>query len=503
MIKNQTDYFDIDDVKSNLKKHAIRSGAVTVIARAANFLIHTGTTMILARILVPEDFGLFVMATALVGFLTIFMDLGLTDAVIQDGSISHQQISNLFWINVGIALIIVVLTCAAAPLIAWFYSEPRLLKITIVWSLYLFVGALSTQHIALLKRQMLFFDISIIEIAAMLIGSVIAVIMAFYGWDYWSLVFRQIFIGAFTALGAWVICKWRPRLPSRKADVGSLLRFGRNATGSYIVGYFSVNLDKILIGIYYGARQLGFYHKAYYLFVLPATQLSDALRNVATSTLSKIRNNPSQFINYYLKAVSLISFIGMPVSFFMMAEGRDVVLLMLGPQWEPSVRIFQVLAAGTGIWMIYSTRYWLHASLGRSDRLIRWSILDSIVVALAVVAGLRFGPIGIAVSYTIALYILAALGIRYAGQPIGLKLREVFSAVWINFTAALLAGLIIWQFSDYVAFDWNRLTRLSVVFPFYCFSYLLLTIIFNRSIEHIKSVLGLVKEIIPGRAAAL
>lgn len=232
------DYFNIQDLKSDLKKHAIRGGGITVFSRGVIFIIQTISTVILARILSPEEFGLFVMVTAVVGFLTIFMDFGLTDAIIQKSEINHHEINNLFWINIAVVLIIITIAMILSPLIAWFYSEPRLIKITILWSSYLLFGALSSQHISLLKRRMQFLEISIIEIISIFISSIFAIIMALNGWSYYSLVFRQVFIGVSIAIGAWFVCKWRPGLPSRKTNVRPILLFGRNATGSFLMSYF-------------------------------------------------------------------------------------------------------------------------------------------------------------------------------------------------------------------------------------------------------------------------
>lgn len=311
------DYFNVDDLKGGLKKHAIRGGGITIVSRTADFIIQTITVMILARILTPEEFGLVAMVMALSGFLAIFADLGLTDATIQTSDINHNQISALFWINVIVTGAIVLIAIALSPLVAWFYSEPRLTNIMIMSSTYLFLAALSTQHIALLKRRMLFFKISINEIIARLISSILAIILALYGWSYWSLVLREVSLGVCMTVGAWVLCRWLPGWPSHRKDIESMLKFGRNTIGAFITGYFSRNLDKILIGWRYGANQLGYYHRAYYLFVLPTTQSTEALKNVATSTLSKLRSEPTKYHSYYLKAVSVLSFIGMPISFFL------------------------------------------------------------------------------------------------------------------------------------------------------------------------------------------
>ena len=123
--------FDAEHVKGEIKGRAVRGGAVTMLGQGAQFVIQTVSTVILARLLTPADFGLVAMVTALTGFMTVLKDFGLSAATIQKDKITHEQISTLFWINVGVGAIICLITSASAPAIAWFYGEPRLKLITL------------------------------------------------------------------------------------------------------------------------------------------------------------------------------------------------------------------------------------------------------------------------------------------------------------------------------------------------------------------------------------
>lgn len=494
--KKEINYFRTQDLRGDLKKHAIQGGGITVLSRAAIFIIQMITTMVLARILSPEEFGLVAMVMALSGFTVIFIDLGLTDATIQTSNITHKQISNLFWINVAVTLIVVIIIMSISPLVAWFYSDQRLINITIVWSTYLFLSALSAQHISLLKRRMLFLQVSANEIVAILISSLIAISMALHGFGYWALVFRQISFVACGTIGAWILCRWCPGVPFLRSNIQSMIEFGRNATGSFIIGYFARNLDKILIGWRHGASELGYYHRAYYLFVLPTTQLTEALKNVATSTLSKLRREPARYQGYYTKALSLMAFIGMPISFFFLIESEDLILLFFGSQWERSIDIFKILAAGTGVWVLYSTKYWLHASLGRSDRLIRWGIIDFFVTAAAIGVGLKYGPKGVALAYTGAIYLLVCPGLIYAGKPIGLKLRSILAVTMRYFLSALIAGGICWHIVRSVTTDYDHIERLILSAFLYTIVYLFLVLAFYRSMEPFTNFLTVFKRIV-------
>ena len=217
-------YFSTDHLKEDLKKHAIRGGGISIFSRTASYAIQLGGTIVLARLLTPGDFGLVAMVTAITGFFLIFKDLGLTDATIQKTEINHKQISTLFWINFASSIAITLIIIAVSPLIAWFFGEPKVEQIAIVSSISFVFAGLSTQHIALLKRGMLFVQITYIEILATLGSAVTGIFLAWYGWGYWALVARPIALGLLLAIGAWIVCGWRPGLPAIRSGVRSLRR---------------------------------------------------------------------------------------------------------------------------------------------------------------------------------------------------------------------------------------------------------------------------------------
>ncbi|MFX1590784.1 MAG: oligosaccharide flippase family protein, partial [Promethearchaeota archaeon] len=205
-------------------------------------------TIVLARLLTPADFGLVAMVTVFSLLLRNFGMRGFTEAIIQSEVINHKKISTLFWIHVVISFSLALIFISLSPLIAWFYKEPRLVSITIVIALSFIFSALSTQHLALLKRNMEFYKIAANEISAAAISCVVAIVLAWQGGGYWSLVARRVVPIVAMAVGAWILCGWLPGLPVRGTGVKPMLKFGINTYGNFATNYFSRNLDKVLIG---------------------------------------------------------------------------------------------------------------------------------------------------------------------------------------------------------------------------------------------------------------
>lgn len=408
-------------------------------SRAVGIAAQMVGVVVLARLLSPSDFGLVAMVAAITEIFYLFKDLGLSYATIQERRINHDQISTLFWVNAAFGFAVTLLVMLLAPAIAWFYHEPQLKLITAVSSLnFLFIG-LSTQHLALLKRNMAFVQISIIEIMAAILSTALAIVLAWQGWGFWSLVYRPLILGFLTTVGVWLFCRWRPGRPAGQA--GALLRFGANTLVGYFFDYVTLNLDKVLIGRKYGSDQIGYYQRAVYLSKVASDTLTMSLTNVAVAALSKLREQPAHYRRFYLRGLSVISFLGLPLSVFMFVMSKDIVLVVLGPKWDQTAVIFSILSLSTGIYLIYNTNGWLHISLGRADRFRKWSMGAAIVYFAAIVVGISFGVKGVAVAYAAVTFLLTIPCLLYAGKPIGLGFSDIGVCLWRFLLAAAFAGI--------------------------------------------------------------
>jgi O-antigen/teichoic acid export membrane protein len=490
-------YFNVDHLKSDLRQRAVKSGTVTLFAQVADYGIQLVGTMFLARLLSPEDFGLVAMVMVLTGLFFVFSDLGLSDATIQEGDLDQTKMSSLFWINVALNIFFAILVVALAPLIAWIYGEPRIKVVTVVSSLsFLFLGV-SAQHIALLKRNLLFHKVVSINLAASFLSTFIAIVMAWRGCGYWSLVVKPIALAFLAAVAAWALCRWRPAFTFSLSRVRSMLSFGASVSGYFLTNYFVKNLDKALIGWRYGAVELGFYSKAVQLFDLIVNQFTLPLHGVAVASLSRLREDAEKYQRFYLKAISFVSFVGMPFCAFLVMKSEDVVLFLYGPRWKKTAEIFCIFGVAAATSLLFATQAWLHASLGRADRLLRWGIVASIPISLAILSGLRFGSVGVATAYTITLILLVGPGIAYAGRPVGLKLSSVVFTAW-KYVAASAIAATIYQFAVTSILQCHHVViRLIVCLVVFLAFYLILTIVLFGGLKPIRGFCSLVISVVP------
>ena len=500
---NGEEYFHADEFRFNLRKHAVRGTGATLVSQFSSFIIQMVGVVFLARLLTPEDFGLVAMVLAIYAFFRLLRNFGLTDATIQEKELDHRKVSTLFWVNTAFSVLIMLGFMALGPVISWFYHDPRITWIAIVISLDLFFGGLATQHRALLKRNFQFYKDAAIEIPSALVGFGTAIFLAWYGWGYWSIVMRWVVSALVEVIAAWTLCRWRPGLPAYGTGIMPMIRFGMNMLGNFSVGYFSTYLDKILIGWRYGSLSLGYYDRASYLFMAPAQRMSVPLTHVAVATLSKLREEPEKYRRYYLNAVSMIAFIGFPISAMLTVMSNDVILLLLGPQWGKTAEIFSVFGLAIGIQMIYTTNAWIHISLGRSDRWFRWSIFGTICTTISYLIGLPYGPLGVVIAYIATLHILIGPCLWYAGKPINLKLADIVLEIWKYFLSALCTGLLYWyimhSFSliSGIVNRSNIFARISLSVSFCFISYILMVITLYKSAKPVTKFISVGREMIP------
>ena len=422
-------HFDTSHLMTDLAGRSARGGLVTVSAQVVKFVLQMGSTMVLARLLTPADFGLIAMVAVFTGFIERFKDLGLSAATVQRREINHDQVSTLFWINLGVSTLLMILAAAAAPLVAWFYGEEELIAVTIAISIIFLFGGLSAQHIALLRRQMRFTALAVIEIGAMLIGIVLGVTVAVLGGGYWSLVALTAGQACATAALSMLISGWRPGWWNISSEVKESIGFGANLTGFNIVNYLCRNVDKLLIGRQWGATELGVYSKAYSLLLMPVQQINGPIAAVALPALSRLQSNGVEYRRYYLKMVQIIAYVSMPLVVVLAVLAEEVVLVLLGQQWMEAVPIFRIFAVFVVIQNVLVTTGWVLQSMGRASRLFKWGAVQAPVFVVACFLGLPWGAQGVAIAATIQAMVMAvpSMWVAYYDSPIAV--RDVCIAV--------------------------------------------------------------------------
>jgi PST family polysaccharide transporter len=417
------DALSTDHLHADLKGRSVRGGVVTLTSQGAQFLLTSASTVVLARLLTPADFGLVAMVTSIAGLAQAFADFGLSEATIQRQEISHEQVSTLFWINVGIGLTLMLVMVALAPLLAWFYREPRLNRIASLVSLTFLIGGLRVQHNALLRRQMRYVSLAVRDVTSSAIAVPVAITLAWRGAGYWAIVALPLTFNFTQMALSWLMVRWMPGLPRRAAKVRSMVTFGGNVAASYAIGAVNRSADSVLNGWYWGAYQLGLYSRAYNLLMLPVRQLSAPAGSVAVPTFSRLQNDPERFARYYLRLANLMMWITTPIFGFLFVAAQPVIVLVLGAQWVGAAPVFQILVFSALGQLLFESVIWLFVSRGESGRLLKLLLVISPIIVGSFAIGLPFGIKGVALSGSLVLVAIFPWVLKYAfrGTPLSLK----------------------------------------------------------------------------------
>jgi O-antigen/teichoic acid export membrane protein len=488
-----------------IRRLAVRGAGVTIFSSGLGLAVQMVSTVVLARLLTPKDFGLVTMVTTFSLLLVNFGINGFTEGVLQAKTMDRNLASNLFWINVSAGLLLTIGFAASGSALARFYGNPLVAHVAAGISLSIVATSTSVLHLALLKRAMRFSVASLIGILAQASSIGASIFLAWRHWGYQALVVGVVVQAVVQSIGAWSFCQWIPGLPRRVEGTRSMVQFAIHVYGRFTFNYFSRNTDNLLVGWRFGAGSLGFYKKAYDLFALSASQLTAPLANVAVSALSRFKPDSAQYRKFLLNALGVIAFAGMGISAIFTLIGKDLIRLLLGPGWEQAGRIFEFFGPGIGVMMVYYAHSWIHLSIGRPDRWFRWGLIEVSVTILLFLLMLPFGPVGIAVAWTVSFWILVVPAFWYAGKPIQFGVAPVIAVVWRFVVAALLAGfvtaMILGGLSTFAA-PQNliaailRIAQVSLLFGAF---YLGAVFILHRGFEPLHQVIRLLQEMMPGR----
>jgi PST family polysaccharide transporter len=469
-------YFEENKAHEDHSGRSLRGGAVSVAARGVNAFVQIGSVLFLARLLSPEDYGLVAMVTAVTGFAPILIDLGTRDAIVQRPRVSRGEVSALFWTTIAIGMVFTTLTALCGPVIARFYGEPRLTAIVLASSFTFVACALSVQHYSLMRRNLMFQELAFVDVISNVLSATTAVAAALLGAGYWALVVRPIATPTFLAVGVWIRCRWLPGKPEFSAGVKESVRFGLNITGYCLTDFAGRSSDRVAIGYRTGASGLGQYQNAMFVYDNLLDVLVYPLHGVAVASLSKLRDDLGELRRAWGKALSMVAFFAMPAFGLLASTSQDVVVVLLGSKWESAGLLLSVLAFRGIPHSIERTLGWLHVTAGRSDRWMKWGLFATAVQVAGVLAGLPFGPFGIAVAYVATMFLLFVPALAYAGRPLHIHAGDVVRIVWRPLVASLAAAAVAFAMRWTLLPDMHPFLRAVVLGTAYLSAYLALVL---------------------------
>ena len=484
----------------DLITHAVQgvfwTGGGQVIRQVTGIL----ATIILARTLLPEDFGLLGMAMVFVGFSQLFSDFGIGSAIVQKSEVNQLELASSFWANTLVGLVIALLLVACAPLIAEFYGNERISPVLMVLAFSLLLSALTTVPRAILYRTMEFPAVAKAQVGGSLCGAATAILMALNGYGVWSLVAQPIVGNLVNLIISWRLSRWLPSMTYAWHSIRDLVHFSGGVLGSSIITYATRNLDDLLIGKFLGSTPLGYYSFAYKLMLFPISQVSSVIVKVMFPTLSNLKDDLPRFRHVYLKSIGAISFITFPMMFGLFAVAEEFVLLVLGDKWLPMLPVLKILCFVGMFQSVGTTVGTLYLATAKTGLLFRVSMWSGLVIILSFFAGLPWGIVGVTGSYAVANMLLFYFSHVIAYRQVGLRIVELHAVLVRTLTSALIMFAAIKLFQSLASAwmpDLNTTMHLGLAITVGCLAYVVAVFIVNR--EQVNELHGTVRSAIGSR----
>lgn len=329
--------------KEKLGRKARKGFTWDLLGSFVNQMVVFGISIYLARLLGPEEFGIIGMALAFIAIIQVFLDVGFTDGIIQKKEINNTILSSVFIVNLSLSLLLCLVILAIAPNVSEFYEDPKVGEVLQWLCLVPIIGALGKVHAALLQKNLDMRSLALRDVVASLIAGLLGLIFALMDFGVYSLVIQQVSFTMISTTLLWYSSKWRPKLEFSFVEVKDVMKFSGYVFADRMMRTMFQKLDTLFIGKVFSPIVLGFYSRAESLTFQVSKYSSSSLRKVIFPLFSELQDEEGRMLDLYFKVLSLAMVASGTMAGILFLVAEDVIILLLGNQWIPSIILFQVL----------------------------------------------------------------------------------------------------------------------------------------------------------------
>ncbi|MEJ7556729.1 MAG: lipopolysaccharide biosynthesis protein [Pedobacter sp.] len=444
----------------NLKQQAISGMIWSYSQQFSTQLISFLVSVCLARILIPEEFGLIGMLSIFIGVGSALFEGGLTSSLIRSKSLDHEDYSTVFYFNLGSSLIIYFSLYLLAPSIADFFHQTKLIAIARLYGLTFIISAFGAVQNTILTREMKFKKQTLIAFPALVISSIVGLVSALKGFGVWSLVYSALANAIVTSLFLWLRSDWYPRLTFDRKKFYYHFNYGYKLTFSAVLDIIFSNIYQLVIGRYYSSATVGYYTRANTLLMLPVGNVSGALNKVVFPLFSKMQNDIDQFRAAYKKIMLMVLFIISPIIVFMAVAGRPLIILLFTEKWLPVVPIFQVICFTGILYPIHLYNLLVLQVKGRSDLFLKLEIIKKLLQGAILLISFYYGFFALLWGQVLFSTIALLINTHYAGRMLKYnmlsQLKDLFPILLFSLFMGITISLIL-----YFSINYSSLIQLT------------------------------------------
>jgi len=423
--------------------------AWTALGRGSTLVMNVVVGVTVTRMLTPDQIGLVTTATVCAGFADVFGQIGLLPAIVQRDDLERRHLDTAFWTDNTFGAVWGIGFAACAPLIVAIYDDPRLLPLLLALSVMFPITALSKIHLAQLQRDLEFRRLANVDMIGSLLAGGVAMVSVLLGAGVWAIILRVLLTRLIVTALTWNATRWLPRWFYDRAAFKELFAFSGNLFAAEVIVYASGSVDRLVMARIFGTDALGYYSRAMGLVVQPLANMTQVLANVLFPSLSRIQRDIPQVRSVYVRVVGMVALVSFPMAAGLIILADDLVVVVLGETWLPAapfVRILSPLLLWRGLMNMNRTVF---KALGRADLMLRVTIAARVLTILITLAGIPWGPIGMAWGCLIGAAVGAVVTEAVAGRLIDMRWLELAKPLLGVAACTALMGLAV-----YGALDW-------------------------------------------------
>lgn len=451
--------------------------------------IQLAVTIVIARILLPSDFGLIGMLYVFIALGGVILDAGFGQALIRKEDVDDLEYSSVFYFNIGISVLIYILLYLLAPSISAFYSEPRLTDVSRAIFFVFPINAFALIQNAILSKRIDFKLLAKVTIVSALISGIVGIVMAYQGYGVWALVIQTLVQSLATVVLLWKYNKWRPIFAFSFDKIKGLLGFSLNLLGTNVLIVLFNNIYTLIIGKFYLLDQVGYYNQAKKFQDVPTSSITSIVQSVTYPVLSKLQSNNSQLREAYRKVINMAVFINFPIMLGLIACAENLFMLLLKEKWMPAVPYFQILCIYGALFPLHSINVNILKVKNKTKRLFILEIVRRLIVVVAILLTIHRSIEWLIIGSVIASVFSILINMYYCGKEIELKVKTQL----IDVIPILLIASIS-TFVMYALRNISNLDILSLIVQVFAgiLTYLLLSKVFK--VKSLNEVVLIVKE---------
>jgi teichuronic acid exporter len=435
----------------SLKQKALSGMFWTLIQQFSTQGIGFVVSIVLARLLMPEQFGLIAMLGVFIGLGTSLLESGLGQSLIRTTNPDLEDYSTVFYFNLIGSFIIYTIVYFCAPFIADFYHQPQLEGITRWYCLIFITNALSSIHYTRLTKQMLFKKELTITLPSLILSSIVGITMAYSGYGVWSLVASGLTQSIAVALQMWIRSDWRPVLSFNKEKFKYHFDYGYKLTLSGILETLFTNAYVIIIGKYFAPAQVGFYNRADTLKQLPVSNISNVLNKVTFPLFAEVKDDDARLKDMYRRIMQMVLFFVAPILLIMAALGEPLFRLLFTEKWLPAVPYFQILCWAGILYPIHAYNLNILKVKGRSDLFLKLEIIKKIMIVVIIAMSIPYGIYGLLYGGIITSVLAFFINTYYSGKFINYTSWHQIIDVLPILTLASISGATVYLMDKYLS----------------------------------------------------